>query len=83
MKHREILLNLDKVGSHLKYFSQKQDGILIKNLLLSLHGRWDKVTSRTSELSHVINDAYKKAQQVNIRYRKLLTMELRHPLSLV
>lgn len=32
--HREIMLHLDKKGTHLKYFSQKQDVILIKNLLI-------------------------------------------------
>lgn len=37
--HRDILLELDKAGAHLKYFSQKQDGILIKNLLLTVHSR--------------------------------------------
>ena len=30
--HRETMLNLDKKGTHLKYFSQKQDVNLIKNL---------------------------------------------------
>ena len=34
------LLELDKLGSQLKYFAQKQDGILIKNLLLSVHSRY-------------------------------------------
>lgn len=34
--HRETMSNLDKKGQHLKYFSQKQDVIQIKNLLL----RW-------------------------------------------
>merc|ERR1712223_2331542 len=32
---RETMLSLDKKGTHLKYFSQKQDVILIKNLLVS------------------------------------------------
>lgn len=32
--HREAMLHLDKKGTHLKYFSQKQDVILIKNLLI-------------------------------------------------
>lgn len=34
--HREAMLHLDKKGTHLKYFSQKQDVILIKNLLIRL-----------------------------------------------
>jgi hypothetical protein len=32
--HRETMSNLDKKGQHLKYFSQKQDVIQIKNLLV-------------------------------------------------
>nr|NVI78385.1 short stop [Cucujiformia] len=39
--HREVMLNLDKKGTHLKYFSQKQDVILIKNLLISVQHRWE------------------------------------------
>nr|NVI78264.1 short stop [Cucujiformia] len=39
--HREIMLQLDKKGTHLKYFSQKQDVILIKNLLISVQHRWE------------------------------------------
>ncbi|OTF75531.1 hypothetical protein BLA29_015243, partial [Euroglyphus maynei] len=39
--HRETMLNLDKKGTHLKYFSQKQDVILIKNLLSSVQLRWE------------------------------------------
>ncbi|XP_077965714.1 microtubule-actin cross-linking factor 1-like isoform X2 [Styela clava] len=61
--HRDILLELENAGSRLKYFSQKQDGILIKNLLLSVHARWDKVTSKTSERSYVLNECHKKAKQ--------------------
>jgi dystonin len=38
--HRETMLNLDKKGTHLKYFSQKQDVILIKNLLISVQHRY-------------------------------------------
>merc|ERR1719412_2440259 len=40
---RETMLSLDKKGTHLKYFSQKQDVILIKNLLVSVQHRWEKV----------------------------------------
>jgi dystonin len=36
---RETMLSLDKKGTHLKYFAQKQDVILIKNLLVSVQHR--------------------------------------------
>ncbi|KAF3842185.1 hypothetical protein F7725_024136 [Dissostichus mawsoni] len=45
--HREHIIELDKTGTHLKYFSQKQDVVLIKNLLLSVQGRWEKLFHET------------------------------------
>lgn len=47
--HREAMLDLDKKGTHLKYFSQKQDVILIKNLLVNVQHRWEKVLSKAAE----------------------------------
>ena len=46
---RETMLSLDKKGTHLKYFSQKQDVILIKNLLVSIQHRWEKVDIKPAE----------------------------------
>lgn len=46
--HRETMLHLDKKGTHLKYFSQKQDVILIKNLLIRsvmVHQRLNTITT--------------------------------------
>ncbi|CAB1457684.1 unnamed protein product [Pleuronectes platessa] len=47
--HREHIIDLDKTGTHLKYFSQKQDVVLIKNLLLSVQGRWEKLVQSSHE----------------------------------
>nr|CAB3263585.1 microtubule-actin cross-linking factor 1 [Phallusia mammillata] len=69
---RPEILALDKTGSHLKYFSQKQDGILIKNLLLSVHSRWDKLLSGTSSRSISLSDIHKKSKQFHDNYDKLL-----------
>ncbi|XP_078486580.1 microtubule-actin cross-linking factor 1 isoform X3 [Ciona intestinalis] len=68
---REEFLELDKLGSHLKYFSQKQDGILIKNLLLSVHAKWDKLMSATSARSSAVNELYKKSIQFHDGLEKL------------
>ena len=55
---------LDKMGTHLKYFSQKQDVILIKNLLTSVQHRWEKIVSRSAERTRHLERGYKEAKQV-------------------
>lgn len=62
--HRDQIIELDKTGTHLKYFSQKQDVVLIKNLLLSVQSRWDKVVQRSVERGRLLDDARKRAKQV-------------------
>lgn len=61
--HRESMTALDKTGTHLKYFSQKQDVILIKNLLVSVQHRWEKVVSRSAERTRQLDHGYKEAKQ--------------------
>ncbi|GAB0086991.1 microtubule-actin cross-linking factor 1 [Sergentomyia squamirostris] len=61
--HRETMLLLDKKGTHLKYFSQKQDVILIKNLLVSVQHRWERVVAKTSERTRALDHGYKEAQE--------------------
>ncbi len=63
--HREHVVALDKTGTHLKYFSQKQDVILIKNLLISTQHRWEKVVSRSAERTRHLDHGYKEAKQVS------------------
>ena len=65
--HREVMVALDKTGTHLKYFSQKQDVILIKNLLSSVQHRWEKVVSRSAERTRQLDHGYKEAKQVGWR----------------
>ncbi|CAG0880401.1 unnamed protein product [Darwinula stevensoni] len=60
--HREVMLNLDKKGTHLKYFSQKQDVILIKNLLISVQHRWERVVSKSAERTRALDHGYKEAK---------------------
>lgn len=62
--HRDHIIELDQTGTHLKYFSQKQDVVLIKNLLLSVQGRWEKLVQRSVERGRQLDDARKRAKQV-------------------
>lgn len=62
--HREHIIELDKTGTHLKYFSQKQDVVLIKNLLLSVQGRWEKLVQKSVERGRLLDDSRKRAKQV-------------------
>ena len=62
--HRDDMLALDKAGTHLKYFSQKQDVILIKNLLVSTQHRWEKIVSRAAERTRALERGAKEAKQV-------------------
>lgn len=70
---REVMLTLDKKGTHLKYFSQKQDVILIKNLLISVQHRWERVLSRAAERTRALDHAYKEAKEFHDSWNELYT----------
>ncbi|XP_054239839.1 dystonin isoform X4 [Indicator indicator] len=70
--HRDQILELDKTGTHLKYFSQKQDVVLIKNLLISVQSRWEKVVQRLVERGRALDDARKRAKQFHEAWHKLM-----------
>jgi dystonin len=61
--YRESMLQLDKKGSHLKYFSQKQDVILIKNLLVSVQHRWERVVNKGTERMRALDHGYKESKE--------------------
>ncbi|XP_076629248.1 dystonin-like protein short stop isoform X11 [Colletes latitarsis] len=70
--HRETMLNLDKKGTHLKYFSQKQDVILIKNLLISVQHRWERVVSKSAERTRGLDHGYKEAREFHDAWSSLM-----------
>ncbi|XP_055855328.1 dystonin isoform X47 [Episyrphus balteatus] len=70
--HREAMLLLDKKGTHLKYFSQKQDVILIKNLLVSVQHRWERVVSKAAERTRALDHGYKEAREFNDAWAGML-----------
>ena len=68
---REVMLSLDKKGTHLKYFSQKQDVILIKNLLVSVQHRWERVLSRVADRTRQLDHAFKEAKEFHDSWHEL------------
>ncbi|OCT57052.1 hypothetical protein XELAEV_18004054mg [Xenopus laevis] len=70
--HREHIIELDKTGNQLKFLSQKQDVVLIKNLLLSVQSRWEKVVQRSVERGRSLDDARKRAKQFHEAWKKLI-----------
>ncbi|XP_072273876.1 microtubule-actin cross-linking factor 1 isoform X4 [Pyxicephalus adspersus] len=70
--HREQIIELDKTGNQLKFLSQKQDVVLIKNLLLSVQSRWEKVVQRSVERGRALDDARKRAKQFHEAWKKLV-----------
>ncbi|XP_047540107.1 dystonin isoform X9 [Vanessa atalanta] len=71
--HRESMLQLDKKGTHLKYFSQKQDVILIKNLLVSVQHRWERVVARAAERTRALDHALKEARDFHDMWTNLMS----------
>lgn len=64
--HRHQIIALDQSGNQLKFLSQKQDVVLIKNLLVSVQSRWEKVVQRSVERGRALDDARKRAKQVSV-----------------
>lgn len=71
-RNREAMIALDKTGTHLKYFSQKQDVILIRNLLSSVQHRWEKIVSRSAERTRHLERGFKEAKQYHDMWKELL-----------
>ncbi|VDP70097.1 unnamed protein product [Echinostoma caproni] len=59
--HREALLALDRMGAQVTCNAQKQDVVLVKNLLASIHTRWEQLLSRTAERTRQLNIGFKEA----------------------
>ena len=57
------MLALDKKGTHLKYFSQKQDVILIKNMMISVSNRWERIVSKTAERGRALEGGLRETRE--------------------
>lgn len=71
--HRDQIIELDQTGNQLKFLSQKQDVVLIKNLLVSVQSRWEKIVQRSIERGRSLDDARKRAKQVSYKRKVLIT----------
>lgn len=71
--HREVMVNLEKKGTHLKYFTQKQDVILIKNLLVSVQHRWEKVVHKAADRTRQLDLGFKEAKEFHDAWNELMT----------
>lgn len=72
--HREQVLALEKAGSQLRFASLKQDVVLIKNLLLSVQARWDKLVQRSLDRGRHLDEARKRAKQVQTGSLKMVLL---------
>ena len=81
--HRETMFNLDKKGTQLKYFSQKQDVILIKNSLISVQHRWERIVAKTAERARNLDRGYKEAKDFYDSWSSLIKwlIEAEHQLD--
>uniref|UniRef100_A0A8D0G4W8 Microtubule actin crosslinking factor 1 n=1 Tax=Sphenodon punctatus TaxID=8508 RepID=A0A8D0G4W8_SPHPU len=70
--HRDQIIELDQTGNQLKFLSQKQDVVLIKNLLVSVQSRWEKVVQRSVDRGRALDDARKRAKQFHEAWKKLI-----------
>ena len=57
-------LVLDKEGTHLTYFTQKQDVIFIKNLFVSVEHNWEMIVSRYTERIRALDYGYQEAKEL-------------------
>ncbi|MCL4115460.1 UNVERIFIED_CONTAM: hypothetical protein GTU68_053574, partial [Idotea baltica] len=71
--HREVMVSLEKKGTHLKYFTQKQDVILIKNLLVSVQHRWEKVVHKAADRTRHLDLGFKEAKEFHDAWTELIT----------
>lgn len=70
-RQREPHNRLESAGTHLKYFSRKQDVVLIKNLLSSVQHRWDRLISRAAERTRQLDVGHREASKFLTMWRDL------------
>ena len=63
---------LDQKGTQLKYFCQKQDVVVIKNQLISVQNRWEKVKSRAQDRARQLEQSLKEVTEFIKAYDDLM-----------
>lgn len=69
---------LDQKGTQLKYFCQKQDVVVIKNQLISVQNRWEKVKSRSLERGRQLDASLQEVLEFNKAYDDLIDWITEH-----
>ena len=62
--YKEHLIDLDKLATHLKFVSPKSDSIFIRNSLIAVQTRWQKILARTTERTKELQKAFHEARKV-------------------
>jgi len=65
---REFLLSLEKKATNFNNFAQKQDKILIKNLLTSVQTRWQKIVSLSENHMRALETAYEDTKEFQLSW---------------
>ena len=62
--YKERLIDLDKLATHLQFVSPKNDSIYIRNSLIALQKRWQKVLTRTTERTKELDKVFRETKKV-------------------
>lgn len=62
--YKEHLIDLDKLATHLKFVSPKNDSVYIRNSLIAAQTRWQKVLTRTTERTKELQKAFQETKKV-------------------
>ncbi|VDK41941.1 unnamed protein product [Anisakis simplex] len=60
--HRELMNEMNNVGTRLQYQCEKKDAIPIKNFLVTAKHRFDKIASRSSDRRKQLDDIFQLAR---------------------
>ncbi|MFH4984516.1 hypothetical protein AB6A40_011225 [Gnathostoma spinigerum] len=69
--HRELMIDMHSKGTKLQYYCEKKDAIPIKNLLVSMKHRFDKIVSRSADRSRQLDSAFQEARLFFDAYAEL------------
>ena len=62
--YKKHFIDLDKLGTHLNYLLSKNDSISIRNSLLSIQTRWQKVLMRTNDRTKELEKVLQETKKV-------------------
>jgi hypothetical protein len=72
--YKEHLIDLDKLATHLKFVSPKPDSVYIRNSLIAVQTRWQKILTRTTERTKELQKAFEAVKKVKLNHFNLLVL---------